>query len=43
MGIQIYNNLPSEIITTQNFKYFKRKLKDYLLLNAFYPLKEFFN
>jgi hypothetical protein len=38
MGIKIYN-LPSEIKTTQNFKAFKRKLKDYLLLNAFYSLK----
>jgi hypothetical protein len=42
MGIKIYNNLPSEIKTTQNFKAFKRKLKDYLLLNAFYSHKEFF-
>jgi hypothetical protein len=42
MGIKIYNNLPSEIKTTQNFKAFKHKLKDYLLLNAFYSLKEFF-
>jgi hypothetical protein len=41
MRIEIYNNLPSEIKTTQNFKDFKRKLKDYLLLNAFYSLKEF--
>jgi hypothetical protein len=43
MGIKIYNNLPSEIKTTQNFKAFKRKLKDYLLLNVFYSLKEFLN
>jgi hypothetical protein len=43
MGIKIYNSLPSEIKTTQNFKAFKRKLKDYLLLSAFYSLKEFFN
>jgi hypothetical protein len=43
MGIKMYNNLPFEIETTQNFKAFKRKLKDYLLLNAFYSLKEFFN
>jgi hypothetical protein len=42
MGIKIYNNSPSEIKTTQNFKAFKRKLKDYLLLNAFYSFKEFF-
>jgi hypothetical protein len=41
MGIKIYNNLLSEIKTTQNVKAFKRKLKDYLLLNAFYSLKEF--
>jgi hypothetical protein len=43
MGIKIYNNLPSEIKSSQNFKAFKNKLKDYLLLNAFYSLKEFFN
>jgi hypothetical protein len=42
MGIKICNNLPSEIKTTQNFKAFKLKLKNYLLLNAFYSLKEFF-
>jgi hypothetical protein len=41
MGIKIYNNLPFEIKTTQNFKAFKRTLKDYLLLNAFTRLKSF--
>jgi hypothetical protein len=30
------------IKTTQNFKAFKLQLKDYLLLNALYSLKEFF-
>jgi hypothetical protein len=43
MGVKIYNNLPSEIKSTQNFKAFKHKLKDNLLFNAFYSPKEFFN
>ncbi|PNF39982.1 hypothetical protein B7P43_G15963 [Cryptotermes secundus] len=42
MGIRLYNNLPSQIRSIQEFKVFKRQLKDYLLCKAFYSLQEYF-
>jgi hypothetical protein len=42
MGIKIFNNLPLELKGVADFKVFKRKLKGYLLLSAFYSLQEFF-
>jgi hypothetical protein len=41
MGTRIYNNLPLEIKSVENFKVFKRKLKNYLLHSAFYSLQGF--
>jgi hypothetical protein len=41
MGTKIYNNLPLEIKSVDNFNVFKRKLKNYLLHSAFYSLQEF--
>jgi hypothetical protein len=43
MGIRIFNGLPLELKTIDNFKVFKRKLKSYLMCNEFYSLHEFFN
>jgi hypothetical protein len=43
MGIRLYNNLPSQIKGTKDFKAFKRQLKDYLLNKAFYSLQEYFS
>jgi hypothetical protein len=43
MGTKIYNNLPLEIKSIDNFKVFRRKLKSYLLHSAFYSLQDFFN
>jgi hypothetical protein len=40
-GTKIYNNLPLEIKSVENFKVFKKKLKNYLLHSAFYCLQEF--
>ena len=42
MGIKLYNNLPMELKNVSDFKVFRRKLKCYLLHNAFYSLQEFF-
>jgi hypothetical protein len=42
MGIRLYNNLPSQIKSTQDYKAFKHQLKDYLLNKAFYSLQEYF-
>jgi hypothetical protein len=43
MGTKIFNALPIELKNERNFNVFKRKLKNYLLCNVFYSLKEFFN
>jgi hypothetical protein len=43
MGTKIYNNLLLEIKSVVNFKFFRKKLKSYLLHSAFYSLQEFFN
>jgi hypothetical protein len=37
-----YNNLPSELKRTENFKVFKNNFKSYLLQNCFYSLRDFF-
>jgi hypothetical protein len=42
MGIQIHNNLPSELKRIKNFKVFKNKLKSYLIQNCFNSLQEYF-
>jgi hypothetical protein len=41
MGTKIYNNLPLEIKSVDNFNVFKRKLKNDLLHSAFNSLQEF--
>jgi hypothetical protein len=41
MGIKIFN-IPLELKGVADFRVFKRKLKGYLLLSAFYSLQEFF-
>jgi hypothetical protein len=43
MGIKIFNGLPLELKTIENFKVFKKKLKNYLICNEFYSHLEFFN
>jgi hypothetical protein len=40
--IKIFNGLPLELKSIENFKAFK-KLKNYLMHNEFYSLHEFFN
>jgi hypothetical protein len=42
MGIKLFNNLPLDLKNVAVFKLFKRKLKKYLMQNAFYSLQEFF-
>jgi hypothetical protein len=42
MGIKLFNNLPLDLKNVTVFKLFKRKLKKYLMKNAFYSLQEFF-
>jgi hypothetical protein len=42
MGINIRNNLPSELKRIEHFKVLKKKLKSYLLQNCFCSLQEFF-
>lgn len=42
-GIKIYNSFPLELKSIENFKVFKRELKNYLLHSAFYSIQEFFN
>jgi hypothetical protein len=43
MGIKAFNHLPSYIKELlDNKKEFKNILKNYLLLNSFYSLKDFF-
>jgi hypothetical protein len=39
--IKIFNNLPLEPKSVENFKVFKRKLKIYLLHSAFYSPQDF--
>jgi hypothetical protein len=41
MGIKIFNNLPLELKSIENFKDFKGKLKSYLLHSTFYSFQEF--
>jgi hypothetical protein len=43
MEIKIFNGLPLELKSIENFKVFKDKLKKYLIRNEFYSLYEFFN
>jgi hypothetical protein len=43
MGTKIFNGLPTELKSVNNFNVFKKKLKNYLLCNVFYSLQEFFN
>jgi hypothetical protein len=41
MGVKIFNSHPLELKTTDNFKVFKKKLKNYLLHSSFYSLQVF--
>jgi hypothetical protein len=43
MGTKVFNALPIELKNEINFNVLKRTLKNYLLCNVFYSLKEFFN
>jgi hypothetical protein len=38
MEIKIFNGLPLELKSIENFKVFKNKLKNYLIHNEFYSL-----
>jgi hypothetical protein len=42
MGIKIFNSLPQELKSVENFKVFKKKMKNYLSHKAFYAPQEFF-
>jgi hypothetical protein len=41
MGIKIFNDLPLELKSIENFKVLKEKLKNYLIHNEFYYFHEF--
>jgi hypothetical protein len=41
INMEIFNNLPFELKSVENFRDFKRKLKSYSLHSAFYSLQEF--
>jgi hypothetical protein len=43
MGIKTFNGLPLELESIENFKVFKKKLKNYFVCNEFYSLHGFFN
>jgi hypothetical protein len=43
MWIKIFNCLHLKLKSIENFKVFKKKLKNYLICNEFYSLHEFFN
>jgi hypothetical protein len=43
MGIKIFNGLFLELKSIENFKVFKKMLKNHLICNEFYSLHEFHN
>jgi hypothetical protein len=42
MGIWLYNKVPGNIQKVEEYKSYKRKLKAFLIEQAFYSLDEFF-
>ena len=43
MGIRLYNKLPKYIQQEERYKSYKRKMKGFLIDNAFYSLDEYLN
>ena len=43
MGIRLYNKLPKNIQQEERYKSYKRKMKGFLIDNAFYSLDEYLN
>jgi hypothetical protein len=43
MGIKLFNRLPTKIKQLDNYKNFKREVKNFLVHNAFYTIEEFLN
>ena len=43
MGTKLFNKLPSQIKHLDNYNKFKKELKNFLLVNSFYTLAEFFS
>jgi hypothetical protein len=44
MAVKVFNGLPYKLkVISNDVREFKVKLKDFLYLNSFYTLKEFFN
>jgi len=43
MGTKLFNKLPSQIKHLDNYNKFKKELKNFLLVNSFYTIAEFFS
>ena len=41
MGIKLFNKLPIQIKQLDDYKGFKREVKNFLLSNSFYTIEEF--
>ena len=41
MGIKLFNKLPIQIKQLDDYKGFKREVKNFLLCNSFYTIEEF--
>lgn len=42
MGIRLYNKLPKNIQREERYNSYKRKMREFLIDNAFYSLDEYF-
>jgi len=42
MGIRLHNKVPKNIKKLEEYKPYKRELKNFLIEHAFFSLKEFF-
>ena len=43
MGTKLFNKLPTQMKHLDNYNIFKKELKNFLLVNSFYTLAEFFS
>ena len=43
MGTKLFNKLPIQIKQLDDYKGFKREVKNFLLHNSFYTIEEFFH
>jgi len=43
MGTKLFNKLPSQTKHLDNYNKFKKELKNFLLVNSFYTIAEFFS